>query len=48
MAATQGVLLDHLALVARGLVFLGSMGLQQLERQFLAGYHSQDTVQRVD
>lgn len=34
--ATQGPPLDHLALVARGLVFWGPVGLWQLERWFLA------------
>ena len=36
----QGALFDLLALVARGLVLLGPMGLQQSERQFLADYHT--------
>lgn len=48
MQSTQGMFLDNLALWQRGLAFLGSTGLQQLERQFLASHHPQDTVQRAD
>ena len=39
---------EHLALVARGLAFLGPIALQQSERPFLADYSSQDTAEIAD
>lgn len=44
---TQGMSLDCLTLGARGLAFLGTTGLWQSERWFLAGYHPQDTAHIV-
>jgi len=47
-SATQGIPLDHLALMARGLKFLGLRELCQMERQFLEGFHFQGTAQTAD
>lgn len=46
--SSQETLLECLALVAMGLVFLGPKELKQLKRQFLAGYHLQGTSQTVN
>lgn len=48
MKRTQGMLLEHLALVAKGNVFLVPTHLKQLKRQSLAGYHPQSTTQTPD
>lgn len=47
-AATQRISLDHPALVARSLVFLGPRKLWQSEWQFLADYYPPGTAETVD
>lgn len=47
MQTTQDTLLDHLVLVAEGLVFLSLTGLTIRER-VLEGYHTQDNAQTAD
>lgn len=42
---TQGTPLEHVALVPKGLMFLGPIDLGELERQFSAGHHPQDTAE---
>lgn len=42
---TQGSPLEHVALVPRGLMFLGPVDLGELKRQFSAGRHPQDTAE---
>lgn len=49
VAAAQGIPLDLLALVARGACVPGSHRTVTIgEREFLAGYHPQGTVQTSD
>lgn len=47
-AATQKISLDHPALVARSLVFLGPRKLWKSEWQFLADYYPLGTAETVD
>lgn len=48
LAATQGMPLDRLALVAREACIPGSHGTVNKQRQYLAGYHPQGTAQTAE
>lgn len=48
MHSIQGIPPEHLALVVKRIVFQDPTDLEQSERQFLAGYHPQHTIQTAD
>lgn len=48
LQSTQGMLLNNLALLDRGLLVLGLMGLKQLKKEFVADCHTQGMTHKTE